>query len=219
VEVKLDRRMGRRMRGWLSYTYLNAEATSPRDNVYPYGYGFLDQTDPASLAEEFPVEWSQDHTAVLALEYQAGKLTANPWMAYGSGFRYGQSGLDAGGSDPAHVPNPDYDPAAPSGPAEFVIPENYVDPGDPAQGFVSPNALETGSNLTISLNLAYEIGTGREAYLQIYNVFDREDVTSKVIYHPQTGGLISEPVGDEVYYVPFSRTPPRFFAFGIRQEF
>ena len=99
------------------------------------------------------------------------------------------------------------------------MPENYVDPTDPSQGFITPNALETGKNLTLSLNLAYEIGPDRDAYFQIYNIFDREDITSMVIYHPQTGGVIGRVEGDQVFYVPFSRTPPRFFAFGVRQEF
>jgi len=219
VEVKADRKMSDGLRGWVAYTYLDAEATSPRDNVYPYGFGFQDRTDPAGLAQEFPVDWSQTHTAALALEYRRGKLKVNPWVTYGSGFPYGQSGLDAGGSDPAHVPNPSFDPDNPIGPAELLVPENYVDPTDPSQGFITPNALETGKNLTLSLNLAYEIGPDRDAYFQIYNIFDREDITSMVIYHPQTGGVIGRVEGDQIFYVPFSRTPPRFFAFGLRQEF
>lgn len=219
LEVKLDRRLSRDLRMWLSYTLLDAKATSPGDNVYPYGYGFLNQTDPASLAQEFPVDWSQRHTASLALRYRRGKLTLNPWLIYGSGFPYGQSGLDAGGSDPAHVPNPNYDPSDPTSPEELVVPENYVDPDDPSQGFLAPNSLKTGKNLTCSLNLSWELAPGREVYLQFYNLFGREDVTSYVIYHPRTGALLGSVVDDKVHYVPFSRTPPRFIAFGIRQEF
>ena len=219
LEVKLDRKMSDHLRGWTSYTYMNAEATSPRDNIYPAGYGFLNRTDPEGLAQEFPVDWNQKHTATLAFQYKTGKLTVNPWVTYGSGFPYGQSGLDAGGSDPAHIPNPDFDPDDPIGPEEFVIPENYLDPEDPTQGFIAPNSLETGKNLTVSLNLGYRIGPGRDAYFQIFNIFSRDDVTSNVIYHPQTGAILGETSGGEVSYVPFSRTPPRFFAFGIRQEF
>ena len=219
AEVKVDRRMSGNLRGWIAYTYLDAEATSPRDNIYPYGYGFLNRTDAAGLAEEFPVDWNQTHTAALAFAYEVGKLTVNPWVTYGSGFPYGQSGLDLGGSDPAHVPNPDYDPDNPIGPAELVVPENYVDPNDPQQGFITPNALETGTNLTASLNLSYETQPNRRFYLQIYNLFDREDATSYVIGHPQTGGIIGRVENDQVYYVPFSRTPPRFFALGVRQAF
>jgi outer membrane receptor protein involved in Fe transport len=213
VEVKADRRMSRGLRAWLAYTYMDAKATSPQDNIYPYGYGFSNRTDPEGLAQEFPVDWSQKHTAALALRYQAGKLTVNPWVLYGSGFPYGQSGLDAGGSDPAHVPNPD-----PMGPPELVVPENYLDPSDPSKGFIAPNSLKTGKNLTVSLNLSYDLAPGRQMYLQIYNLFGRDDVTSHVIYHPRTLGVIGRIEGDSVYYVPFSRTPPRFFALGIRQE-
>ncbi len=219
LEFKLDRKLADRSRGWLSYTYLDAQATSPRDNVYPYGYGFLDRTDPEGLAQMYRLEWSQKHTATLALKYDMGKFAVKPWVTYGSGFPYGQSGLDAGGSDPAHVPNPDYDPGDPASPEELEIPENYLDPADPSQGFIRPDSLETGSNLTVSLNLSYAMGCGRDAYLEIYNLFDREDVTSYVIYHPQTAAVIGQTVGDQVFYVPFSRTPPRFVAFGIRQEF
>jgi outer membrane receptor protein involved in Fe transport len=219
LEFKLDRKMADHSRGWLSYTYLDAQATSPRDNIYPYGYGFLDRTDPDGLSQTYRVEWSQEHTATLALKYDLGKFTVKPWVTYGSGFPYGQSGLDAGGSDPAHMPNPDYDPGDPSSPEELEIPENYLDPDDPAQGFIAPDTLETGSNLTVNLNLSYTMGPGREAYLEVFNLFDREDVTSYVVYHPQTGAAIGRIEGDQVYYVPFSRTPPRFVAVGIRQDF
>ena len=219
LELKVDRKMSDNLRGWVSYTHMNAEATSPRDNVYPFGFGFLNQTDPVGLAEEFPVEWNQKDTATLALQYNRGKLTLAPWLTYGSGFPFGQSGLDASGSDPAHVPNPDFDPSDPTSPEELTVPENYLDPSDPSLGFKSPNSFKTGKNLTVSLNLAYEIGPGREAYFQIFNLFNRADITSNVIYHPQTGGIIGRVEGDQVFYVPFSTTPPRFFAFGIRQEF
>jgi outer membrane receptor protein involved in Fe transport len=219
LEMKLDRKMSDHLRGWASYTYLNAEATSPRDNIYPYGYGFQDRTDAEGLAQEFPVDWNQKHTAALAFQYKTGKLTVNPWVTYGSGFPYGQSGLDAGGSDPAHIPNPDFDPDDPIGPEELTIPQNFANGVDDSDGFIAPNSLETGKNLQVSLNLAYRIGPGRDAYFQIFNVFNRDDVTSYVIYHPQTGAVLGETSGDEVSYVPFSRTPPRFFAFGIRQEF
>ena len=219
LELKIDRRMSNRTRGWVAYTHMDAKATSQRDNVYPFGFGFLDQIDAASLAQEFPVEWNQKNTGIMALEYRTGKLTINPWTTYGSGFPYGQSGLDAGGSDPAHVPNPDFDPDDPAtGPEEFFVPENCVDPSDPEK-FITPNSLQTGKNLTVSLNLAYQVREGQQVYFQIFNVFNREDVTSYVLYHPQTGGILGDVTGEELHYVPFSRTPPRFFAFGVRQEF
>ena len=218
-EVQIDRKLSDGTRAWLSYTHLDAQATSPQDNLYPSGYGFLNQTDPASLAQEFPVDWNQEHTAVLAVHHQFGKLAVNPWAIYGSGFPYGQSGLDVGGSDPAHVPNPNYNPDDPSSPEELVIPQNYVDPSNPSRGFISPNSLMTGSNLTFNLNFWYDLGPGRQVYFQIFNVTDRDDVTSYVIYHPRTGGLIGDIAGEAISYVPFSRTPPRFFAFGVRQEF
>lgn len=219
AELQVDRKLSDSTRFWLSYTYLDAKATSSQDNLYPFGYGFLNQTDPASLAQEFPVDWNQEHTAVFALHRQFGKLAVNPWVVYGSGFPYGQSGLDVGGSDPAHVPNPYYDPEDPESPEELVVPENYLDPSDPSKGFISPNSLTTGSNLTFSLNLWYDLGPGRQVYLQIYNLFNRDDVTSYAIYHPRTGGIIGDVADGAVTYVPFSRTPPRFFALGVRQEF
>lgn len=219
AEVKVDRRLSGNLRGWLSYTHMDATATSPRDNIYPYGYGFLNRTDAAGLAEEYPVDWNQEQTVVLAAAYRMGKVTVNPWVTYGSGFPYGQSGLDLGGSDPAHVPNPNYDPGDPGSPMELVVPENYLNPSDPGQGFITPNSLETDKNVTVSLNLSYEMEPGRQVYLQVYNVFGRDDVTSYVIGHPQTGGLIGRVEGDNIYYVPFSRTPPRFVALGVRQEF
>jgi len=215
AEVKFDRRLSESTRAWFSYTYLDAKATSSQDNLYPFGYGYLNQTDPVSLAQEFPVDWNQKHTAVFAAHRQFGRLAVNPWVIYGSGFPYGQSGLDVGGSDPAHVPDPD----DPEGLSELVVPQNYVDPSDPSKGFISPNSLMTGSNLTVNLNLSYHLGPGRQVYFQIFNLTGRDDVTSYAIYHPRTGGLIGEIVGDAIYYVPFSRTPLRFFAIGVRQEF
>ncbi len=220
VEVKIDRKMSDHLRGWVAYTHMDAQATSSKDNVYPSGFGFLDQTDPASLAQEFPVDWNQRNTAVVALQYRSGRFTIDPWMTYGSGFPFGQSGLEVGGSDPAHVPNPSFDPEDPAtGPEEFVVPQNYIDPNDPSKGFISPNSLQTGKNLTVSVNLSYQVRQGQSVYLQVFNLFNREDITSQVIYHPQTGGLLGNVVDGEVFYVPFSRTPPRFIALGIRQEF
>jgi outer membrane receptor protein involved in Fe transport len=219
VEVKLDRRLSQNLRGWLSYTHMDAKATSAQDNLYPFGYGdFLMTGDPAALTKEFPVDWNQKNTASLALLCKAGKLSVNPWVLYGSGFPYWQSGLDAGGSDPAHLPNPNYNPDDPTSPEELLVPQNLVDPNDPSK-FISPNSLETGKNLTVSLNLAYQVAPERQVYFQIYNLFDREDVTSYVIFHPRTGAVLGRIEGDSVYYVPFSKTPPRFVAFGVRQEF
>jgi hypothetical protein len=214
--------MSHRLRGWLAYTLLDAKATSQQDNLFPFGFGFLNRTDPASLAQEFPVDWNQRRTMAAAVRYQTGKLIVNPWLTMGSGFPFGQSGLDVGGSDPAHVPNPAFDPGSPAGsqePEELVVPRNHIDPNDPSKGFRPPNSLMTGRNLTVSLNLSYEIGPRRQAYVQIFNIFDRSDVTSFVIYHPRTGAILGKISDGKVDYVPFSRTPPRFFAFGIRQEF
>jgi hypothetical protein len=220
VELKLDRKMSGRTRGWVSYTLMDAKATSPQDNVYPYGFGSLNLTDAASLSEEFPVDWNQRHTIACTLKHQAGKLMVNPWVIIGSGFPFGQSGLDAGGSDPAHVPNPDFDPEAPdSQPEELVVPQNYIDPNDPSKGFRPPNSFTTGKNLTLSLNLSYDLDHGRQVYVQVFNVFNREDVTSYMFFHPRTGAVIGKTADGAVSYVPFSRTPPRFVAIGLRQEF
>ncbi len=219
VEMKVDRRLSRDLRAWLSYTHMDAKATSPQDNLYPNGYAFFNSIDPTVVAQEFPVDWNQRNTAALALRYQTGRVTINPWVMYGSGFPYGQSGLDVYGSDPAHVPNPNYDPGDPDSPAQFVVPENYLDPNDPSKGFISPNSLKTDKNLTVSLNLAYDLRPDRHLYLEIYNLFARDDETGRVIFHPRTGALLGRIEGDSIYYVPFSRTPPRFFAFGVRQEF
>jgi len=221
AEVKVDRRLSRNLRGWLSYAHMDAKATSGDDNLYPFAYAFLNRADPASLAQEFPVDWNQTDTASLALLWKAGKLSVNPWVLCGSGFPYGQSGLDldpyTGG--PAHFHTNPGDPASP----RMVIPENLVDPTDdpenPVHGFKTPNSMQTGKNLTVSLNLSYEVGPGRQVYFQIFNLLNRDDTTSYVICHPRTGALLGRVDGDNVYYVPFSKTPPRFFAFGVRQEF
>jgi hypothetical protein len=71
----------------------------------------------------------------------------------------------------------------------------------------------------VSLNLSCELGHGRQMYFQIFNLFNREDITSYVFFHPNTGAIIGKIVDGAVSYVPFSRTPPRFFAVGLRQEF
>ncbi len=218
LEVKLDRKLSEGTRYWISYTYMNVLATAADDNQYPYGYSFLNQTDPASLAQEYPVDWNQRHTAAAVYHRMLGKWSFDPWFLYGSGFPYGQSGLDLGGSDPAHVPNPNYDPNDPnSGPAEYVIKQNYVDPNDPSKGFIKPNTLMTSPNYIISLNLGYCIGPNRQLYIQCYNLTNRSDVTSYVWYHPRTGGLLGSISGDTISYVPWSRTPPRTFTFGIKQ--
>ncbi len=219
LELKLDRKLSEGTRYWISYTYMNVLATAADDNQYPYGYAFLNQTDPGSLSREYPVDWNQRHTAAVVYHRQVGRFSFDPWFLYGSGFPYGQSGLDLGGSDPAHVPNPNYDPNDPnSGPAEYVIKQNYIDPNDPSKGFIKPNTLMTSPNYIVSLNLGYCIGPNRQLYLQCYNLTNRSNVTSYVWYHPRTGGLLGNISGDTISYVPWSRTPPRTFTFGFKQD-
>jgi outer membrane receptor protein involved in Fe transport len=217
MELKVDRRMSKSLRAWLSYTRLKARGTSAAENLYPFGYSFALRRDAEGLSQEFPLEWDQRDTVALALSYRKGRLTVNPWLVYGSGFPFGQSGIDLGSQDPQYGPRPD-------DPEVFDVPilhNGQLQPTD-------PNALRTGNNFTVSLNLSYQVEKDRGIYLDIFNIFNRRDVTSLVWYHPNTFAPIgyqdptpdSANSGDEFYaYQPWTKTPPRFIAVGIKQGF
>jgi len=213
VELKVQRRLSDKLEGWLSYTRQNAKATSPYDNTFPLGVSV--GVSPDAL---FPVDYDQRDTASLVLNYNAGKLSVNPWMTYGSGFPFAlQSGLDLGGADFQHGPSPDY--------TRDDVP---ILINGQLQPLTAPNTLRTGANFVFSLNLKYRMREGRELYLDLYNLHNRRDVTSLAWYNPTTGAPIgyTDPTpeapdsGDEYHqYVPFTTTLPFFAAVGVRQEF
>ena len=209
AEVKIDRRMSDNLRAWISYTRLNAQATSPADNAFPLGISV--GTDPDEL---FPVDWDQRDTLSAAAQFKAGKLQISPWAIWGSGFPFGlQSGLDIDPTGDFNFIHDEFD-------NEIPILIN----GQPQQES-APNSLRTGANFVLSLNLSYRVDEDREWFVDIYNLLDRRDVTNMVWYHPDSGAIVGLRPPNATYpngfieYVPFTTTLPRSFAFGIRYRF
>jgi outer membrane receptor protein involved in Fe transport len=215
VEAKLQRRLANDWEGWLSYTYMRARATSPQANAYPLGLDFGD------LDAEYYVPWDQRHTAALVLNHKRGRWVLNPWLSYGSGYAYGQSGLDLGGPDYQHVTmftsqGVPYDVP--------ILVSGQLQPAD-------PDALRTGSHWLFSLNLRYQVTEDQEVYVALQNLLGTHTATNLAWYDKNTGevlpGAYVPPAqGDpgpgntgNIQYVPYTTTPPFFAAIGIRQKF
>ena len=224
MELKLDRRLSHDLSGWLAYTYLKAEATSPAANAYPLGspFGF----DTGNVNDIFFVDWDQRHTGALALNWRRGKFDINPWVSIGSGYVYGQSGADLGGNDFQHGINPTFTKDAVTYPVGTftnvpVLVNGQLQPTE-------PNALRTGTHHTASLNLTYNIRPGGQIYVNLYNIVRSRKATNLVWYDPNTGGVLgynppegtpSEEDPGTIAYVPYTVTPPFFAVVGIRQTF
>ena len=215
VEMKLQRRLAQDWEGWLSYTYMRARATSPFPNAYPLGVDF------GNLDAEYYVPWDQRHTATLAANHKLGKWEFNPWFSYGSGFAYGQSGIDLGGPDFQHV-------------------TLFTDTGEPFDVPIlvngqlqpnNPNSLRTGRHWLFSLNVTYHATKDQEFYVGLYNLLGNHTATNLEWYDENTGeilpGAYHPPAvgtpgpGNEgsITYVPYTFNPPFFAAFGVRQRF
>jgi outer membrane receptor protein involved in Fe transport len=209
LEMKVDRKMSDNLRAWLSYTRLNAKATTSLENAFPLGISTGD--DPDKL---FPVDWDQRDTLALAANWKLGKLSVDPWLIWGSGYPYAlQSGLDID-------PNGGFNYITDGFGNQIPILVN----GQPQQES-APNKLRTGANLVVSLNLNYKSNSDTEWFVDIYNLFDRRDVTNFVWYHPDTGAILGlkPPTPEYPYgyidYVAFTKTLPRSFTIGLRRKF
>ncbi|UCH36102.1 MAG: TonB-dependent receptor [Armatimonadota bacterium] len=215
IEAKLQRRLARDWEGWLSYTYMRAKATAPYPNAYPWGVDFGD------LDAEYYLPWDQRHTATLALNHKRGNWEFNPWVAYGSGYAYGQSGIDLGGPDYQHM-------------------TLYTDLGEPYDVPIqvngelqpnNPNALRTGDHWLCSLNITYHVDEDQDIYVALHNIFSTKTATNLAWYDENTlevlpGAYQPPAVGDPgpgnegyITYVPYTYNPPFFAAIGIRQRF
>jgi outer membrane receptor protein involved in Fe transport len=215
VELKLQRPLAKNWEGWLSYTYMKARATSPQPNAYPLGIDFGD------LDAEYYVPWDQRHTAVMAVNHKLGRFEINPWVSYGSGFAYGQSGIDLGGPD-------------------FQYVTFFTDAGEPfdvpilVNGQLQPNApnsLRTGSHWLFSLNLTYHATKDQDFYVGLYNLFGTHTATNLAwydentleilpgAYQPPATGTPGPGNTGSITYVPYTFNPPFFAVFGIRQRF
>lgn len=214
LELKLQRPLAKDTEGWLSYTYMRAKATSPNPSAYPWGVDFGD------LDAEYYLPWDQRHTAVLALNRKQGKWEFNPWFSYGSGYAYGQSGIDLGGPDFQHV-------------------TMFTDEGEPfdvpilVNGQLQPNqpdALRTGNHWLFSLNITYHATKDQDLYVGLYNLLGNRTATNLAWYDENTLGILPgayhPPAGTpgpgnegSITYVPYTFNPPFFAAFGIRQRF
>ncbi len=209
LELKVDKKMAENLRGWFSYTRLNAKATTSLENAFPLGVSTTG--DPNDL---FPVDWDQRDTIASALEWKTGKLQVSPWLIWGSGFPFAlQSGLDI---DPTGGFNFIHDGDG----NEIPILIN----GAPQQE-TAPNSLRTGKNFVLSLNLTFRAKENLDWFVNIYNILDRRDVTNMVWYSPQTGAVVGLQPANEAYpngfieYVPFTTTLPRSVTFGFHQKF
>jgi outer membrane receptor protein involved in Fe transport len=224
LELKLDRRLSHEVTGWLSYTYMKARATSNAVNQYPFGSPFGFNT--GNVNDMFYVDWDQRHTAALALNWRRGKFDINPWIGFGSGYMYGQSGADVGGDDYQHGTNATFTKDGVTYPSGTFTTVPILVNGQLQS--TTPNSLRTGSHHTFSLNITYNLGPDRQVYLDLYNLLRSDRATNLVWYDPNTGAVLGyrPPEGTPsaanpgtITYTPYTVTPPFFAVIGVRQYF
>lgn len=80
VELYLNKKVGKDLDGWLSYTYMKARGDASDFRYYPGAITYLD--------------WDQRHTLVAALTRRSGKWTHSWMLDYGSGFADSLYGVD-----------------------------------------------------------------------------------------------------------------------------
>jgi outer membrane receptor protein involved in Fe transport len=221
LELKVDRRLAHNLEGWLSYTYAKARATSPANNAYPFGSPFGYGT---GLDKMYYVDWDQRHTAALVLNHKCGRWEFNPWMSYGSGYKYGQSGGDLGGDDYQHGISPTFTDAGsvthPYG--EFTdVPILVNGELQPTQ----PDALRTGDHYVVSLNISYHATPDQTWYLALHNILRSDTATNLAWYDPATTAVLGyhKPTADYphgyIEYAPYTVSPPFVGILGFRQKF
>jgi outer membrane cobalamin receptor len=204
--------------GWLSYTYLNALGTN--DYYGPAKGWAWYATDPSVtteaqlrrlMAREYPLSWGQQHTFAFVVNKNFGKkFQANLVLDSGSGFPYGQSGLDQGGPDPQHV--------TVDGNSVPILVNGRLQPNQPVVGW-------TGWHHKLSLNSSYHMSKSTSFFLNVDNLFNIKKPTALVWYDPATLAIIgmnpatAEHPNGYVSYKPYSVTTPLFISLGVTHRF
>jgi len=223
LELKLQRRASRKLSGWISYTLARAQATASAGNAYPYG---SDMSYGTGINNEYFVDWDQRHTLAAVANYQQGRWELSPSLNWGSGYAFGQSGVDLGGDDIQHGINATFESGGTVYPAGSFTNVPIMVGGrlQPA----TPNSLRAGSHLTVNLTVNYRLRPETSLYVSVFNLLRSKDVTNPVWYDPNTYAVLGyqPPEGTPgpdnpgvIEYVPYTRTPPTFVAVGIRQSF
>ena len=221
VELKADRRLAHDVEGSVSYTFAKARATSTANNAFPFG---SPESTGTGLDKQFFVDWDQRHTAALVLNWKRGKWEINPWVSYGSGYKYGQGGGDLGGDGFQYGINPTFTDASgvthPYG--EFgdvpILVNGKLQPTD-------PDALRTGDHHILSLNISYHAKGGQTWFLALHNILRSDTATNLVWFDPRTSAVLGfQPPTTQfphgfIQYVPFTRSPPFAAILGFRQAF
>jgi hypothetical protein len=217
LEFKLEQRRPSRsgLSGWLSYTYLNAKSTS---EYYGPAKGWAwYATDPSVTTEAelqalekrmFPVSWAQKHTVALVANKKFGRrFEATFIVDSGSGFPFGQSGMDLGGDDPQHAPG-----------GIPILFNGQLQPNRPVVGW-------TGWHSKVSINTAFHLSPTTSFFVNVDNLFNLKKPTAKVWYDPFTLSPIGEHEPTPEYpngymeYRPYSVVTPLFISAGIQRRF
>jgi Carboxypeptidase regulatory-like domain len=217
LEFKLETRKPSRsgFSGWLSYTNLNAFGTN--DYYGPAKGWAWYATDPsittpaqlrALMGREYPLSWAQKHTIALVVNKTFGKrLQSSLVLDSGSGFPYGQSGLDLGGDDPQHAPG-----------GVPILVNGKLQPNRPVVGW-------TGWHHKLSLNTTFQMDRHTTFFLTLDNLLNIKKPTALVWYDPFTQAVIGMHDPTAAYpngyitYKPYSVVTPLFISVGVTRRF
>lgn len=217
LETKRPNSLG--ISGWFSYTYLKAFGTN--DYYGPAKGWAWYATDPSVTTREelarrmrweFPLSWGQEHTFALVVNKQWGKrLQTSLVIDSGSGFPFGQSGMDLGGPDPQHWRNADGNPVP-------ILLNGRLQPNRPVVGW-------TGWHTKLGLNASYQTDRHTSFFLSVDNLFNVKKATALVWYDPFTLSPIglNDPTPEYpngyITYRPYSIVNPLFVSVGVTRKF
>jgi len=227
LETKLELRESNGLSGWITYTLQNAKNNSPGEQAA----ASLDTT-PSLIDTEHRENFDQKHTIYVVGQYRKGNFEINPLLELGSGYPFGGSAGD--GSNPSGVADPRY--------------AQYYDANDKTTYNVpilvngklqslDVNPFNTGwhKNLTVTFRLYNDKQKSSYYFVEVQNITNSKDVTSKAIYDPMTGALTGYTPGTVTYtdengvtqtsthgsvqYAPYTRVPPIFVLLGVHKSF
>jgi len=217
LEFKLEQRRPSRsgFSGWLAYTYLDATGTS---EYYGPSKGWAwYATDPSVTTEQelqdlerrrFPVSWAQEHTMALVVNKKFGRRFETTMIVdAGSGFPFGQSGMDLGGTDPQHAPG-----------GVPILLNGQLQPNRPIVG-------RTGWHSKLSLNTSFHLSPTTSFFVNVDNLLNLKKATSMVWYDPFTLSPIGQRDATPEYpngymeYRPYSVVNPLFISAGVQRRF
>lgn len=216
VETKFEMRESKGLSGWITYTLQSSKNNNPGESA-----AAAVDTSPGIIDAEHRVDYDQKHTIYVVGQYRKGNFEINPMLELGSGYPWG--GQLGDGTDPAGNPDGRY-AINPSGASVPILVNGQLQSLD-----VNPYNTGWHKNLSVTFRLFNDKAKSSFYFVQVQNITNSKDVTSKTIQDPGTGaltGYVPTPVTVNgtnypgyVTYQTYSIVPPIFVLVGVHKTF